>query len=180
MGEAAPAATTEAATPEKTEGAAPAADIDVKLPEGVAPDTALIDEFKPLAKEMGLDSPKAQKLVDLFVKAQGAQAEKMQAAVTQQQEQWVTAVKADKEFGGPALDANVKVAMRAIDKFGSPELKSLLNQSGLGNHPELVRFAYRIGKAFAEDSVAGSSSAPTQRNDEAQLRALYPSMFPKE
>jgi hypothetical protein len=52
----------------------------------------------------------------------------------------------------------------------------VLNDTGLGNHPELVRFCCRVARAMAEDGVvrpetAGGSADP--------LEVLYPSMAKK-
>ena len=68
---------------------------------------------------------------------------------------WLDQSSSDKEFGGERLDANLAVAKTALDKFGTPELKQLMNQTGLGNHPELIRFFYRAGKAISEDTYVG-------------------------
>jgi hypothetical protein len=179
LGGAAPAAL-ESAPPADAPAAPPApVALEVKFPEGFAADDALVGKFKPLAQELGLDSPKAQKLVDLFVEAQTAAAQKAEAEVERQHKVWTESLKADKEFGGAEFDASVQVARKAMVKFASPELRTFLEETGLGNHPELVRFAYRIGKSIAEDSVAGTTGAGTQtpQNSDAALhRALYPSM----
>ena len=54
-------------------------------------------------------------------------------------EQWAADVKADKEIGGDNLISNLSAAQRALDQFGTPELKEYLNTTGLGNHPDLVK-----------------------------------------
>jgi hypothetical protein len=68
------------------------------------------------------------------------------------------ASKQDKEFGGPALAENLSVAKKALDAFGTAELRTLLNESGLGNHPEIVRLFFRAGKAISEDRVVTGST----------------------
>ena len=79
-----------------------------------------------------------------------------QAAQWQQQiEQWAEQVKADKDLG---TDASIGAAQKAMDKFGSPELKQYLNETGLGNHPELVRIFANIGKAMSEDGLVTGNS----------------------
>jgi hypothetical protein len=154
------------------------AEIEIKLPEGVTLDPATLDKFKPLAKEFGLDSAKAQKLVDLQVEALNAQRQQADAAWGEQRTQWVETAKKDAEFGGAKFAENVKVAQAAIEKFGGPALKKALNDYGLGDHPELIRFAYRVGKAISEDSIRGATAAPAAGNDQdAKLREAFPSMF---
>lgn len=170
--------------PAKKEGETPPpaeAELALKLPEGFVMDEALMAQFKPLAKGLGLDSPKAQQLVDLFVGAQAAQAKQAADAFDAQQKQWAETVKADPELGGAKLKDSVAMAQKAIQEFGGPTLRKALDELAIGDHPELVRTFARIGKALAEDSISGSSGAATgSSNEEARLRLAYPSMFPKE
>ena len=72
-------------------------------------------------------------------------------------------MKTDAEIGGDKLPENLAVARKALETFGTPELKALLNESGLGNHPEVIRFFYRSGKAISEDRVirGGAAGQPT-------------------
>jgi hypothetical protein len=171
---AAPAAVVPAVEPAKAEP------IEVKLPEGVEADPTLIEALKGAAK----DSKGAQALLDTYVAAQAKAVEQQKTAWEQTQKTWVESLKTDKDFGGAQFDANLQTARKAVTRFGSPELKAFLDESGLGNHPEIVRTFARIGKAIAEDSIAGVTAPPPgQKSEEDLLRALYPntpSMFPKE
>ncbi len=121
--------------------------------EGVDLDTEALKDFEPVARELNLTNEQAQKLVDAYPKilahAQQRQAEAWQA----QTEEWAATVKADKEIGGDKLTANLGVAQRALDTFGTPALKEYLNGTGLGNHPELVKAFVKVGKAMSEDGV---------------------------
>jgi hypothetical protein len=69
----------------------------------------------------------------------------------------LTSSKTDQEFGGEKLSENLSVAKKALDAFGTPELRKLLDDSGLGNHPEVIRMMYRAGKAISEDRFVGGS-----------------------
>lgn len=156
------------------------AELELKLPEGVVADEAVLGEFKALATEAKLDSAAAQKVLDLHLKTLQSMETKRTAALAQQQEAWRSELKADKDIGGAAFDANIQAANKAIEKFGSPELRSLLDR-GLGNHPELVRTFVRIGKAIGEDSIAGlGTGGSTVDPAKQELQNRYPSMFKKE
>lgn len=151
----------------------PTAEPDYKfeMPEGIELDKSSSDEFVAIAKELKLPTDAAKKLVDLEVKRVQAQ----QQAHTKLVESWAESVKADKEIGGDKLDENLGIARKAIDTFGTPELKELLNSTGMGNHPEVVKLAYRIGKAISEDTfVRGAPKAPSTESDLA--KSLFPSM----
>ena len=91
---------------------------------------------------------------------------------------WVDEVKADKDLGGANFDANLKQGQSALRRFGSEALTKLLDDSGLGSHPEFVRLFAKVGKAIAEDSVAGTTGGTRQDSSEQQiLQQLYPKMF---
>jgi hypothetical protein len=135
---------------------------DFKLPEGAKADPAVMGEFAVMAKELNLSQDQAQKLVDLNAKLQAGNVEHLKAAVEEQGQKWAEDAKADKEFGGDKFDENLAVAKRALDEFGSPELKTLLVQSKLGNHPEVLRFFFRAGQAISQDGfVPGRRGAAT-------------------
>lgn len=148
---------------------------EFKIPEGVELKGEALDELKAFAKEKGLTQDEAQKLADLGAKqAQGfvAQVAEQQKALTAQ---WASETTADKELGGDKLTENLAVAKKALDNFGSPELKTLLNQSGLGNHPEIVRFMVKAGKAISEDGkLITGSAAQADRAAKPIENRLYP------
>lgn len=156
-----------------------AAPLELRLPEGWGEDEHLA-AFKKLATDKKLDGPTAQALFDLHVAREAANAKLLEKTHAE----WAAALKSDKEFGGASFDANIGIARKAVQKFGDESLRAFFEETGLGNHPALVRAFYKIGKAISEDSVAGTNAAAvkTPANDEqAFARTLYtnsPSMFP--
>lgn len=121
--------------------------------EGVELDTEALKEFEPVAREMNLTNEQAQKLVDVYPKILAGVQQRQVEAWQQTTEQWAADVKADKEIGGDKLPSNLSAAQRALDQFGTPELKEYLNTTGLGNHPDLVKTFVKIGKAMSEDGM---------------------------
>lgn len=147
---------------------------EFKTAEGVTLDQDALGEFKALAGEAKLSQEQAQKVVDIGVKLQQKWAADQAKAMEGAREQWAQASNTDKEFGGEKLAENLSVAKTALDKFGSPELKQLLNDSGLGNHPEVIRFFYRAGKAISNDRIVSGGNGPGAAIDPASV--LFPSM----
>lgn len=148
---------------------------EFKMPDGVELKSEAVDELKATAKEFGLTQEQAQRIADLGVKqAQGfaAQLVEQQKSLTTQ---WAEETTTDKEIGGDKLPENLGVAKKALDSFGTPALKTLLNQSGLGNHPEIVRFMVKAGKAISEDGklITGSAAQTDRANTPIENR-LYP------
>lgn len=123
---------------------------EFKPGDGVVFDGAVIDAFSEVAKELNLTQDHAQLVLDKMAPVlQQRQVEQITAA----RGEWVNAVKADKEYGGDKLDENLGIAKRALNQFASDEFKGLLNQSGLGDHPEVLRLFYRVGLSMSEDGV---------------------------
>lgn len=144
-------------------------DYTFELPEGVELDEPSANEFKAIAKDLKLPKEGAQKLVDFAIKRDADRLEAQAAAV----KQWGEQVAADKELGKAE---NQALAKQAIDTFATPELKEILNKTGLGNHPELVRMAYNIGKSISEDKViTGRDGAGSQPRDPAEILYGNPS-----
>ncbi|HED3890520.1 TPA: peptidase [Morganella morganii] len=143
------------ADPGKSAVAAPEK-YEFKPAEGQELDAEAVKAFEPIAKELNLSNEQAQKLVDVYGSKIMPKLVEQQAAQWQQQiELWAEQVKADKDLG---TDVSIGAAQKAMDKFGSPELKQYLNETGLGNHPELVRIFANIGKAMSEDGLVTGNS----------------------
>lgn len=170
--EKAEAAKAEAAKAAEVKGA-PAEYAEFSMPEGVQMDAELGTDLKTAAKDMNLTQDQAQKLADLGAKQaqkfQQAQSEAMQKA----RETWETESKADKEFGGEKFGENLAVAKKAMDAYASPELKTLLNQTGLGNHPEFIRLMVKAGQAISEDRIVPGRSAGTSAQAKPAAERLY-------
>lgn len=140
------------------------------LPEGIEVDQARLDQFKGLAKELGLTADAAKKVVEMEVARVQQAAEQHLKTITG----WADAVKTDKEIGGDKLAENLATARKAID-LGPPELKELLNSTGLGNHPAVVKWALSVGKKLSEDAfVPGGKTTVPQNTEEARAARMYP------
>lgn len=158
---------------QSSKGAAAEPEYKFDMPEGIEIDSGSVTEFTALAKELNISPDAAKKIVDLEVKRVQAQVEAHNATITE----WATQAQNDPEIGGAKFDENVALARTAIDTFGSPELKQLLNETGFGNHPEIVKLAVRIGKAISEDKFVKGARADTPINtDEARAQSMYPTM----
>lgn len=142
---------------------------EIQLPEGAEIDAEIIEAAK---------SKDPQKVIDALLTAQ----QKRAAAWEEHQKAMVATLKADKDFGGERFEYNVNLANRALMKFADPELLTLLKNTGLGNHPAVVKTFFRIGKANAEDSVAGTAASPTKKGESMKdvLARHYPTHFPDQ
>lgn len=158
----------------------PVVTYDLKAADGTPLDAARAEKFVAYAKEHKLSNEQAQAVLNRENDAVSS----YQAAVNEQFKQrataWVEEVKSDKEFGGENFAKNAELVKRVVERFGNENLKKTLNETGLGNYPELFSFVTRIGKAFSEDQLVMPGSQPAGNSiDDVALR-LYPSSKPKE
>jgi len=146
---------------------------EFKAPEGTTFDPVLLGEFESVARDLNMTNEAAQKLVETMGPKVTAQVVAAQQAQFQQMNNgWIEATKTDKEFGGDKLTENLAVAKKALDATATPELRTLLNETGLGNHPEVIRHFLKIGKALSEDGFVPGGTAPNSGKSAAAV--LYP------
>lgn len=135
-------------------------------PEGTEYDPEILESFSGAAKEAGLTQDAAQKLIEKMAPAIAArQVDQIQAI----HKEWQESSTADKEFGGEKLAENLGVARKALNTFGTPELQKLLDDTGLGNHPEVIRAFFRAGKAISEDKFVSGSPAGSGKASAANV-----------
>lgn len=161
----------EQTTPPEQQAAAPEVpeSYEFQMPEGIEVDKVAADEFTAIAKELKLSAEDAQKVADVGAKMAQRQIEAHSKLV----ESWVEQVKTDKEIGGDKLNENLGIARKALDEFFDPGVKELLNSTGLGNHPLLIKGLYKMGKAIGEDRfVSGKPAGST--GDVA--KTMFPNM----
>lgn len=138
------------------------------LPDGVSFAPEKLEAFKTLAHEINLTQQQAQKLVDyeasLAARGQAdAQEEKRQTL-----ERWAQQTR---ELYGAKLEEEISFALRAADTFGGADFRALLEDTGLGNHPVIIRMLSGVGKAIGEDVFPGGKPAAPQ--DKTFAEALY-------
>jgi hypothetical protein len=142
---------------------------EFKAPEGTQLNPEVIGKFEGVARELGLSQDAAQKVVDAMApQLAAAQAAQFETVKTE----WANSARTDKEFGGDKLNENLSVAKKALDAFGTPELRTLLNDTGLGNHPEIIRAFYRAGQKISGSNLVVGGAAGAASTSAAAT--LYP------
>jgi hypothetical protein len=158
---------------------------DFKVPDGVVLDPAMVEAFGPVAKELGLNQDKAQKIIDLAAQMQQRTIEGIFAQHEERKASWLTEAKKDPEIGADVSlwdekdpeSAKKSVALRAFNTLaaGAPGIKAMVDELGIGNHPEFIRVMYRLGLNMREDTFelpgGGGEGKPISR-----ANALWPDM----
>lgn len=144
---------------------------ELKAPEGMELDSEMVEQFKPMAKELGLNNENAQKVVDFYTSKIMPRLAAQQAQVLKtMQQQWASEAKADPEFGGANLQTSLQKVARGRDWLGS-EFASEIKRLGIGNNPVLLKGFAKLGRALSEDAPIGGAPASVPKDMKA---VLYP------
>lgn len=186
--------TTPTTTPSKVEGeakadakadGAPETYADFKAPEGITLSKDMIAEAAPIFKELGLNQDQAQKLIDFAAKNQIGTAEANKAAYETMREGWRNDVLKDTTLAtGNDLKPEVRQAIgRAVDALGAelgPQFRQVLDMTGVGDHPVMVKAMYEMSKFITEGRpVSGKGPSPAgQTSPSAPAKSLASAMFP--
>jgi hypothetical protein len=144
------------------------------LPEGVQLDEPLLKAVEPIFRDLNLTQEQATKLIDAQVKYL-AETEKQRETDFQKfmKDQVTQHQAALKSEWGAQHDANLQVAQRGMARVLSADAKKILDETGLGNHPEFVKAFFTVGKMVSEDT-------PPVPNAGGQRKSLdqvwYPNM----
>jgi len=121
-----------------------------------------VKAFKAAAYKAGLSGKQAQAMIDHYqgvVGANSAQLVEMRKSTEASlREEW-----------GPAFDRNVGLAARAVIESGGKDLLKFLDDTGLGNHPALIKAFAKVGnilssEGYMEGDIEGSSG-PSEAKD---------------
>lgn len=140
----------------------------VVWPEDVSFQPNQVATFKGLAEELKLSAEQMQKLVDFET-----QAARENAAKTEEEKRDIIAgwARQTKALYGANLEEEISFALRAANAFGGPEFRALLEDTGLGNHPIMLRTLIGIGRCISEDACPGGQ--PAAKQDKTFAEALY-------
>ena len=126
------------------------------------------ETLEQLAAELKLAPEHAEKLA-AFETAHAAHY--AQQALEEKRRQTAAWASQTRARYGAGLEQEIAFALRAANTFGGPELRTLLEETGLGNHPVVIRTLSGIGRTISEDaSLGGLPSAP---QDKTFAEALY-------
>lgn len=172
-----PAAAAETAQATETAHATGAPEkYEFTAPEGKAYDPQVLTAFEGAARAANLPQDAAQKMVDAMLPVLAARQTEQVAAI---HKEWADTVLADAEIGGAVGSDQFKQKMGVAKKFVTAfdqdgAFGKLLEDTGLGNHPAVLRVLYRAGKAISEDTFVGRGRGGSEGAAPSPLDVLYP------
>ncbi len=145
------------------------------LPKDSLLDPSKVDEIVAYAKEQGLSNEAAQEILNNHSESVTAYKDSQDNEAKGIVASWLSDAENDKEIGGAEFKKNGELAKRVVDRFATPEFKSIMNDKTypFGNHPEVIRIFSRIGKLMGEDMLTTGNAAGEGEKDMAEV--FYPS-----
>lgn len=145
------------------------AEYSLNTPENPVFKDEMLERFKETAFNNNVLPEQASAMLDFLNNFTSEESEKMQQS---QQEKTEQAVGALREEWGEAFDQNLRKAKLAVMEFGGDELKGYLDQTGLGNDPEIIKVFSKIGDSFFKEDNFGTEGKPSyaMSPDEAQAK----------
>lgn len=150
---------------------------EFNLGEGVTLDADALAVFEPVLRDLNMDQATADKLVGTYAEKllplmearANTQAEEAGAAL---RADWSRQYTADPEIGGAKLEESRSFAAKAMQHFmpnnaEGQAFRTFLNESGLGNHPEMGRFLSRVGRQLGEAAVDETTGKATDQTSMA-------------
>ena len=122
------------------------------IPEGVQKNDDMEKFFRKSMHDAGLSQKQAQAMYKSYNDFSGQFTEKQANTTADMEKKWDTDIR--QEFG-LAYNDQLESAKAAVEEFGSDNLKQYLDESRLGNHPEMIKFAAKIGTQLLEKGSQG-------------------------
>ena len=127
-------------------------------------------DFKNVAHELGLSNNQAKMVLGIYNKVAEHDAQQEDQDYEQMNTDYLQRIQSE---WGDSFDKNAELARRAFQNFASEEAVEVLKDTGLSNHPEILKTFARIGQVMAESDVLPGTrnqvGAPSQANAEDQI-----------
>ncbi len=136
---------------------------EIKIPEKSMISDAQLEKIESRCRDRGFSNEEAQAEVEAVNSTVEeaisiSQEESKKELENLAKVEWPKQVKEDKEIGGDNYEENCELSKRVLDKFGTEKFKDFLDDSGFGNHPEVIRVFSRLGKLMSDDKLVFKGS----------------------
>ena len=150
--------------------------------EDYAIDPTLVQQADPILRDVGLSNDAANKLLpvarDIMARTQESVVRQIEGAAAAQKQAWHQAFVSDPEIGGARRTETEHFAAKGLDALGYAQghpFRQALDNSGFGNHPDMIRAFRRLGELVGEDGSFVRPTTATSRN-----RPVWERLYPNE
>ena len=127
----------------------------IKLPDGLTEDRldkARVDAWRKEMHDAGIPKAAAERLMSKYLSDEFGATQAAAQARVKELENHELSLKAEL---GVKFDEKLNNARYALKQFGSEKLAEILDSTGLGSHPEVVKLFAAIGEKLSDDSARG-------------------------
>lgn len=143
----------------------------VEYPEGMEADPSAETFFRELVFDMGIGKEAAGQAWQKFNEWTVG---RLNEAIDADKQLKTDAVSSLKRIWGHLYDKNVEIVSRHMKETATPELLTRIDDSGLGNDPDFVRWVHKQAQGFGEDTRVPSDVSPKKEED------IVETFFPQE
>lgn len=141
---------------------------DLDIPESMQVTDEAKASLDEKFREAGLTQEQAKTVFSMYTDT----VEDMNRTLTKQSAAWLDESKKDPDIGGSNFKSTTANVRRVTTRFGDEAFEAIMDETGLGNHPALLRFLNKVGASLAEDR-SGSGSATSRPANRSLHEALY-------
>lgn len=146
-----------------------------ELPPGVVWDDKFEQAAMPVMHKLGLTPTQVNGLLELYAGQQVAQHKTLSEQtdtkaqeLTASREAAISGLKAE---WGQKYDQNLNFASRAVQHIGGEELVKVMNETGMGDNPAMIKAFAKIGELLGEDVLKVGKSDGVMTPAEAKAEA---------
>ncbi len=126
---------------------------ELTSPDNTSPE--VFNDFKKMAHGLGIRPSQAKAMIDWNVKTGQAIQEQQTQAAAQAKTKNEESLKAK---WGEGYEKELQRSVMAMEEWGGPDLKKVLEESGVGNNPVMIEMFNKLGKAMGEDKIRGKEN----------------------
>ena len=140
---------------------------------GTEPGDNRLDFFKDAVHKIGLTQDQATNMLQLYAAVENEQSKASDRANADFAVE--SQIELKREWGVD-YDSKIDMAQRAFAQFATPEFSKIMDETGIGNHPELLKAFSKVGEAMGDDKLvvgAGRAVGMSPQQAKEEIESLY-------
>ena len=117
-------------------------------------DQEFFDDYKKASHKAGVLPSQAQEMFNWYMDKANAEVQRQEDESARNIENSMKTLQTD---WGSTFESKINSARAAVNHFGDENLKAYLDESGLGNDPNLIKVFSKIGETLSDDTFRGEA-----------------------
>lgn len=148
---------------------------EFELPEGYQISDENLGALRQYAADYGIDKAGAQELIDYHVSVLEQQQEAQMAGWEALKSDWANQARSDKALQDSAgnIDQSLSIAKKGVESLGGKELLEVLNMTGVGSHPAVIKAFKIVGENLEGGKIVSGSGGSEASNFDKNLAKAF-------